>query len=874
MFFHHLLAGDDGADVYLVSAVLRFEARARLEEFVGALEQVIARHDILRTSMTWQGLPDPVQVVWRRAALPVTEIPVAAGGDAAAVLAAVAPSRMDLGVAPLLRLYVAAEPGGAGWLVLLQFHHVVMDHAGIDIVLREIAVAAHGEGDPLPAPLPFRDFVAQARLGTSREEHQRHFTSLLGDVTEPTAPYGLLDPRGSGGAASERARQRVDAVLAARLREVARALGVSPATLFHVAWARVLAVLAGRDDVVFGTVLLGRMDAGAGADLVPGLFINTLPVRVGTGAVSVDAALTGMRSQLAALLAHEHAPLTVAQQASGLLPGTPLFTALLNYRHRQRQGQVAGGTPDPARVPWTGLRAGRDLSNYPLDVSVDDDGTRFDITADAVAPGDPAQVCALLDTCLANLAAALETAPDTPLCQVQVLSAAERAQVLTEWNETAVEVADATVPGLFQAQVAVCPDAVAVACEGVHVSYRELERRAAWVAGLVAERGAGPEAVVAVMMDRSAELAAALLGVLLAGAAYLPVDPAYPADRIDFMLADARPVLVLTAPGITVPGTVPVLVLGESGRQAVSQASPALAARLLPAHPAYVIYTSGSTGRPKGVTVPHAGIVNYLASLASGYGLGAGDRVLHKTPLSFDVSAWELFFPLVAGGTVVIARPDGHRDPAYLARLAGEQRVTAAEFVPSLLQAFLEEPGAARCTSLGQVLSGGEELPAVVLDRFFEVLPRGRLHNTYGPTEASITVTSGECAAGSGAVAIGTPVANTRLFVLDAWLEPVPPGVTGELYVAGVQLARGYLGRAALTAERFTACPFGAGGERMYRTGDLARWTVGGELVFAGRADEQVKVRGFRIELGEVQAVLVAHPQVTQAAVAVREDAG
>src|SRR5229473_326724 len=299
MFFHHLLAGE-GPDVYLESFVLRFDSRAGLGQFTAALEQVIARHDILRTAVAWEGLPEPVQVVWRHAELPVTEVSLPGDGDggdgdpAARLLAAAGP-RMDLGAAPLLRLYAAADPAGAGWLVLLQRHHLVLDHVGLAVVQGEVAALLAGQGDRLPEPLPFRDFVAQARLGVPQEEHRRYFAALLGDVTEPTAPFGLLDARG-GGTAAQRVGRPVDAGLAGRVRELARALGTSPATVFHLAWARVLAVVAGRDDVVFGTVLLGRMDAGPGADRVPGPFMNTLPVRVRTGADTVAAAVTAMRS--------------------------------------------------------------------------------------------------------------------------------------------------------------------------------------------------------------------------------------------------------------------------------------------------------------------------------------------------------------------------------------------------------------------------------------------------------------------------------------------------------------------------------------------------------------------------------------------------
>ena len=615
MFFHHLLAGE-GPDVYLESFVLRFESRARLEEFARALGQVIGRHDILRTSVAWEGLPEPVQVVWRRAPLPVTEVELGAGADPVAGLLAAAGPRMDLGTAPLLRLYVAADPSGQGWLGLLQRHHLVLDHIGLEVVQQEIIAVLAGRADRLPEPLPFRDFVAQARLGVPAEEHQRYFGELLGDVTEPTLPFGLTDARGDGTAAGGRAHRPVHAELAARVREMARGLGTSPATVFHVAWARVLAVVAGREDVVFGTVLLGRMDAGPGADRVPGPFMNTLPVRVRTGTGTVADAMAAMRSQLAGLLAHEHAPLAVAQQASGVPAHAPLFTALFNYRHSTRGGE---------RPRTTGITQvhSRDTTNYPLGVAIDDAGDGFFISVDAAAPVSPEQVCALVHTALANLTAALQDAPGTPLRQVQVLDTAERAQVLHQWNDTEVPVPAATLPELIAEQAARTPDAVAVACGGAWVSYGRLLERAGRLAGYLRSAGAGLESVVGLCLDRGAEMITAIVGTWLAGAAYLPLDPDYPAERLAFMLADSGAGLVVARGHL--PGGLAGVLVADLGDPAVAEARP-VAVPAGVGHLAYVIYTSGSTGTPKGVAVAHRGLANLAVALGPALGAGRGWR--------------------------------------------------------------------------------------------------------------------------------------------------------------------------------------------------------------------------------------------------------
>ncbi|WP_461088000.1 amino acid adenylation domain-containing protein [Streptomyces deserti] len=419
IFFHHLMADRDGDDVYAMPFTLRFGARQSLDTFLRALQQVVDRHDVYRTAIVWEGLPEPVQVVWRHAELPVTEVTLDAdAGDAVGQLLAAAGGRMELDRAPLLTVHIAAEPDGDGWLALIRMHHLVQDHTALDMVLDEIKALLAGRADALPAPVPFRGFVAQARLGMPEEAHQEYFSALLGDVTETSAPYGLLDVRGDGTELAQ-ARLRVDDELTGRVQALARSRGVSPATILHLAWARMLAAVSARDDIVFGTVLLGR--ATIGADRVPGLFMNTLPVRVKLAGQTVGRALTDVRDQLADLLAHEHAPLTLAQAASGLPAGTPLFTALFNYRH----ARPVVHEPDDVLADVTTLFT-QERNNYPLGVSIDDDGEALGVTVDAAHPVDADRVAALLETTLANLTTALEDSPDLPLMSVDVPGAADQ----------------------------------------------------------------------------------------------------------------------------------------------------------------------------------------------------------------------------------------------------------------------------------------------------------------------------------------------------------------------------------------------------------------------------------------------------------------
>ncbi|SCF56778.1 amino acid adenylation domain-containing protein, partial [Streptomyces sp. Ncost-T10-10d] len=885
LLFHHLLA-DGGDDTYVMPVVVEFDTRERLDGFARALQRVLDRHDIFRTSIVWEGLREPVQVVWRAAELRVRELVLdPAGADPAEALVTLAGGALDLGRAPLLDLHIAAFPAGDGrWLGLLRVHHLVQDHTALEVLLGEVEAFLTGRGDGLPQPLPFRTFVARTRAGADTGEHERFFAELLGDATETTAPYGLADVRGDG-AGAVRATVPFPPELDARLRQVARRLGAGTATVLHVAWARALGVISGRDDVVFGTVLFGRMNAGEGADRVPGPYLNTLPVRARTSGTGVLEAVAEMRGRLAELLEHEHAPLSTAVRASGVDGDTPLFATLFNYRHNGGRPPATEPTAPPAAEAapdGSGIRLllARERDNFPLSVSVDDSGDAIRLAVDAVAPIDPQAVGVLLRIAAQSLVAALETAldggPELPLSTLRVLDEAGLRRMLTEWNDTAVEVAPATVTEQFEAQTARDPQAAAVLEGGAALSYGELNQRANRLARLLLDRGVGPESVVAVVMDRGADLMVAVLGVLKAGAAYLTVDPEYPADRIAYMFGDARPVLALASAGTAglVPeGAAPTVVIGspETVSALAGLAETDLGAderpAVLPAHAAYVIYTSGSTGRPKGVVLTHGGFANTAAALARRYPtkVGPSSRMLQFASVSFDMFCSEWALALPAGAALVVV-PAERRLGAELADFIRGEGVTHAAFPPGVLAGL--DIGSIPAEVV--IDAGGEALPPELVD----VWADGReLFNSYGPTETTVDATVWHCRPGVEQVPIGTPIANTRVYVLDGALSPAPVGVAGELYVAGAGLARGYLGRAGLTSERFVADPFGRAGSRMYRTGDRVRWDADGQLVFDGRLDDQVKIRGFRIEPGEVRAVVAAHPGVAQAAVVVREDA-
>ena len=529
ILFHHLMESE--GDAYLLPSLLAFDTRERLDSFLVSLQAAVARHDILRTSVAWEGLPEPVQVVWREAKLAIEEIILdPEAGEAAEQLAERYDTRhyrLDVRVAPLINGFTAYDSGEGRWLLLLLTHHLALDHTALSILLEEIQMHQLGQADLLPAPLPFRNFVAQARLGISREEHEAFFRGMLADVDEPTAPFGLLDVLGDGSRIQE-AELIVATDLARRVREQARALGISAAGLFHLAWAAVLSRTSGRDDVVFGTVLFGRMQGGEGAGRVLGMFINTLPLRVQLAQGSVLEQAREVQLRLASLLRHEHAPLSLAQRCSAVQAPAPLFSALLNYRHSQsrrlgrQQNRLAGH-----RSP-----IGEERTNYPIVLDVDDLGEGFSLTAQTLPPVAPERLCAMMHTALDNLITALESAPDTAMREIGVLPEAERRQVLYDWNATQADYPqDRCLHELFEAQVRNTPEAVALVFEDQALSYAELNARANRLAHYLRRLGVGPDVLVAICVERSLEMVVGLLGILKAGGAYVPLDPAYPADR-------------------------------------------------------------------------------------------------------------------------------------------------------------------------------------------------------------------------------------------------------------------------------------------------------------------------------------------------------
>ncbi|MCE8024896.1 non-ribosomal peptide synthase/polyketide synthase [Billgrantia aerodenitrificans] len=875
ILFHHRL--QQVGDTYVLPCLLGFGSREQLERFIAGFNQLIARHDILRTAVLWEGLHEPVQVVYRHALLEIEwlerEEADASSNVAERLNAHVDPAqyRIDVRQAPMVRAIAAQDAEQGRWLLQLPSHHLVLDHTTLELLVEEIALIQQGREGELPKPLPFRNFVAQARLGVSPAEHEAFFRERLGDVEEPTAPFGLLDVRGDGSDIEE-VRMPLEAELAQQVRQQAQRHGVSTASLFHLAWALVLSKTTGRDDVVFGTLLFGRMQGAEGAERALGMFINTLPVRIGLGVKGVADCLRQTHDVVTELLHHEHASLALAQRCSGLPGGTPLFSTLLNYRYSAPQQEAS------TRRAWEGMEVlgNRGRTNYPIVMSVDDMRSGFQLVGQASNSVGARRLCDYMSAAVAGIVASLQSAPQQALSEIALLSEAERRQ-LVDWglNHQRNPGTD-PVHRLFERQVATSPDVRAVVFEEQTLSYAELNTRANQLAHHLIGLGVKPETRVGIAMERSIEMMVGLLAILKAGGAYVPLDTDYPSERLAYIVEDSGIALLLTQQYLreALPSTEGLSVIELDRLEVVHHASTNPEVELHGEHLAYVIFTSGSTGRPKGAAIRHEALTNCMVWMQETYRLTDTDAVLHKAPFGFDVSVWEIFWPLSVGARLVIAQPGDHRDPERIIELVQRHGVTTLNFVPSMLKAFLAYPDVKTRTRLKHIMCGGEAVPAILQQEVQERLDGANLHDLYGPTETTIHVTSWWCHdEAQRQIPIGRPITGTRTYVMDGELNLVPPGVVGELYLGGVSLARGYLNRSDLTAERFVADPFAAG-ERLYRTGDLVRWREDGQLEYLGRLDHQVKIRGLRIELGEIEAELLSQSEVREAVVVAQEGPG
>ncbi|MGV9868717.1 amino acid adenylation domain-containing protein [Rhodococcus koreensis] len=857
LLFHAALAGAEG-DPYAMQVILSLSGTLDEDRLRSACSAVLAGHANLRTAFVRDGRGVPVQLVlgdvplrWRH--LDVTD------RDAEEILLDDRATRFDVSAPPLIRFTLLSRGPDRAELVITA-HHIVLDGWSMPLLVRELFTAYRG-GDSRterPDSSPYRDFL-EWLAARDTDASARAWAAALDGITEPAAPAeGTPTTSESVLELSEEDTR----TLTARASE----LGVTLSTVVQAAWGIVLGQATGLDDVVIGEAVSGRPPELAGVECAVGLFVNTVPVRIPLDpGIDVAALLTRLQAEHVHLLEHHWLGLADIQRAVGV---APLFDTLVAFESYPVDRTAL---PEPTDgLILDGVRA-HDASHYAVTLAVTAAPT-LRLTAKCRSPRyDGAAL-------LARVGRVLDCVgrdPRVALGSLDLLGAAERERVLRTWNATDAAVPSATLVDLFDAQVERSPGAVAVEFGADRLTYTEFDARVNRLARYLVARGVGPESVVGVAVPRSIRLLVALHAVLKAGGAYLPVDPGHPLGRTALVLDSAALVLTSGAGSGTVPDGVAVVDLDRldvTGYDPRPVSDSERRAPLRPANAAYVIYTSGSTGRPKGVTVTHEMMVNQFRWAQMLTPLDGTDAVLHKTPLTFDISAWELLWPLHTGARVVVAEPGGHQDPGYLARTVAQRSITTLHVVPSMLDAFLAQCGLQVPSTVRRVYSAGESLSAATAARFAE-RSAAALYNWYGPCEAAVATSESVDGNEIGAVvSLGGPVHNVRTYVLDRRLRPVPVGTSGELYLAGAYLARGYSGRPDLTAERFVAEPFGGTGGRMYRTGDVVRWNEAGGLEYLGRTDFQIKLRGQRIEPGEIETALTSDPAVTRAAVTVHRD--
>jgi len=866
--------------LYFDLATTTFSATGDIDpdHFGRAFQKLVDHCDSLRSTIEKRG-GAPVRVIREELAAPVDVVDLSAAADPEAAYRAWLDGRCRIRLDLERRLFdcalVRLGPRRSVWF--WNVHHIIADAWSIATIARTVSsyyrLSLEGRLDdaaPLPSYQAYVEHERRLRDSPLYERARRYWARKLAAPLARNAFYRRDLTRRSTRTARvtvELGLETSAAIAAAVLRDQL----FTPAVVFATVLFSLLHRLSSERTLRLGTPFANR--SAAFADVV-GLQMNACPLQV-----EVDDGETFLS------LARKVQGETVETARFQFFPvknplQDPVYDVYLNYQNA-------------AFTELCGLPVAFDLiqtdhSNDLFDLQVRDFAASgrftldFDLNLEAFGPAERRRTVGHFQ----SLLAAFLQGSATPLAAVDMLSPEER-QELVALNRTAVDYGEPRlVHELIAAQAARTPASEALAFAGERLSYRDLDARANQLAHLLGELGVGPDVRVGIAVERSLDMVIGLLAILKAGGAYVPLDPSYPEERLAFMIEDARVAVLLTESRLAsrLPGEARVTVRLDEERAEIARR---------PHHPprrhpgdagldaslAYVIYTSGSTGRPKGVMISHAGLRNRLLWMQEAYGLTGDDRVLQKTPFSFDVSVWEFFWPLMTGATLVVALPGGHQDPAYLARVIVEERITTLHFVPSMLQAFLAQPELA-CPSLQRVIASGEALPEPLRLRFYERLP-AELHNLYGPTEASVDVTSWACPRESElpTVPIGTPIANIQIHLLDRGGNRVPAGIAGELHIGGVGVARGYLGRPELTAERFVPDPFAGDrrlaaepGARLYRTGDLARHLPGGSLEFLGRLDQQVKLRGVRIELREIEAAIALHPAVAEAAVAARED--